>query len=47
MGIECMLCEWRGVELLKHVRDDHPEHDEYDCWPDGDIVVIDLTDPEW
>lgn len=45
--IECILCEWRGLELLKHVRDDHPEHDDYDHWPDGDIVVVDLTEPEW
>lgn len=45
--IKCVLCTWRGFELLKHVRDDHPEHDDYDHWPDGDIVVVDLTEPEW
>jgi hypothetical protein len=46
-NVRCRLCVWTGVRLLDHVRTNHPEHDDYDRWPDGDIVVVDLTDPEW
>lgn len=37
----CSLCLWEGCDIFEHIRREHEKYDDWDRWPDGDIVVVD------
>jgi hypothetical protein len=41
--VYCQLCDYEGVDIFAHIRREHESYDDWDRWPDKDIVVVDLV----
>jgi hypothetical protein len=42
----CLLCGERSDDVLNHLRLWHDHDEPLETWPDGGLVVVDLTDLE-